>query len=84
MSLRKRIEKIALDAVADSSRDISTYRYQQTTFSNPTPATIKSVQGTTITVELVNGSVVDGIIAGTTTPIVGSLGVVLGGRWFGS
>lgn len=84
MSLRKRIEKIAQDAIADSGRDLSTYRYQQITFSIPTPATIKSVEGTTITVELLNGTTIDGIIAGTTTPIAGEKGSVIGGRWFGS
>ena len=84
MSLRKRVQQIALDAVADSSRNISTYRYQQMTFSTPTPATIKSVQGTTVTVTLINGTELDGIIAGVSTPNIGEPGVVLGGRWFGS
>jgi len=84
MSLRKRIEQIAADAISGSSRNLSTFRYQQVTFSNPTPATIKSVEGTTVTVELVNGTVISGIIAGTTTPNPGEPGVVVGDRWFGS
>lgn len=83
MSLRSRIDQRISAALATSGKNTAELRSQQMQFAQRIPCIIKSVEGTTITVQLNDGTELGDVIAGTTTPIVGMVGIVVGNRFFG-
>lgn len=82
-SIREQVKDVAITEAQDSTQNASTLRYTQVVFNNPTPCTIKSVEGTTVTVKTKTGQIVSGILAGSTTPFKGCIGVVIGSTYFG-
>lgn len=82
MSLKGRIQEIAIDAAANKTSNQNNFRKTQTDSQKPTMATVVSlsIDGTTCSVKLTNGSILSNIIVGVRVVSVGDPVAICGSK----